>query len=197
MTVPIATYTAAYFRGLVIAALQGGVTAGILAAPILSPGDWDTPEANLPVIKVRHGNQRKECPNAPAALGPVTFQSQVTVEILAQCRSPNPVSAQTAIELMGAGIEQALFGQIFALDIAYCVANNIPGRIVGRIAASEQRIDITAEARVHLAELQMSVTAEILEVFQPTGIPLTEIQGTLTDPDTGVILAQFDLVGLT
>jgi hypothetical protein len=186
MPAPSTIFLAGAVRIAAAAAVQNAINAGIITATLYSPGDWNTPPEAMPAILLRSGLQKKR-----STVKAVTaFDSQVAIEIQAQLQAETAEAAQTAIELMGAGIEQALY-----TDTGLLGAGAVG--LLERIAQVDAEIKITGAGKEHTAELHMRIWCQAYEEFLPSdGIPLTEIQVTATDQNTGDVLAAADLTSL-
>jgi hypothetical protein len=185
------SYAASYIRGLVVTAVNNGIASGTFAGTVFSPGDWNTPgaelEAGTQIIKIRSGNQHKI---GAEEQGPVIFRSFITIDMQVQAAAKTAPAAQAAAEVLGGGIEQAVFTGIYALDAAaYLAATGKRGRAIQRVHESQQRLSVSSEGRTHTAELDMSIVFQLYEQWNPSGVPITQIGVTFTDATSGDTLA--------
>lgn len=121
---------------------------------LVSPGDWETPAATLPEIKLKCGTDRKQS----IARAAPEFTTTITLELLARVEAATDVAAQDAIELLGESIEESIFG------------NSALVRLCQQFTNVNTTTEISSDGRRHLAGLQMTIDCELFESFEPTEI---------------------------
>lgn len=167
-------------RLAVLKALQGAK----ISATVLTPGDWETPQAKLPTVLMRAPTERKEGLMA----GQGSFITAITVELEARVEASSAEAAQDAIEALGYVIECAVLTNYELI------------RITQKVMSVDTIVDITADSRRHLGGAMMTFVFEVVEVFdpvyqspiQPIAYPLLEVQLHASSPDGAldIILSQ-------
>lgn len=120
-----------------------------LGMPILSPGDWNTPPEDLPVIMLRSTGDQKQA----VAMAQPNFETTVTLEIEAKLEGASDEEAQDDIEALGARIEQVLFTD-YALSA-----------LVQKWASVQTRTGVSSEGRKHVGAFKMLINVELFEEF--------------------------------
>ncbi|MEA2756950.1 MAG: hypothetical protein QOJ54_3239 [Aliidongia sp.] len=183
---PSTIFLSGAIRRLAVAALKNAVAAGVIIGPgpvtIDSPGDWNTPSEAMPVILVRTGLQKKTA----KAMQLTEFESLIALEIQVQLQDKSAKLAQDWIEMMGAGVEQALYSDLALLGSG-------SAGLIERIAAVEAETRINSNGKLHIAELDFRIWCQTLEIFgPPPGVPLVQIEGAVNDT-AGNQIAAFDV----
>jgi len=136
------------------------VLTALVGVEVKSPGDWETPSAALPEVKVRTPANRK----TSVTRGPSGYVSTVSVEILARARGNTAEEAQDAIDELGILVENAVMSAPSIIEW------------LQQIASVSSETTITATGRDHLAEMRWTVDCETYETFERIDIAPEEFQ---------------------
>lgn len=166
-------------RLAVVGALRGvGLTVNGQPVNQESPGDWDIPEDQLPLLTVRTGDENKQAQTS----GQPNFTTTCDVVVRAVVANTTAEAAQDDVELLWYSIEFAMLTNFSLL------------RATQRIASVHTKLDIKADGAKHLAGIVGVFSLEYVEEFDamvappplttwpndpPAPVPLTEL--TLTD----------------
>jgi hypothetical protein len=160
-------------RQIRLAAVEA-LKAARLGIEIQSPGNWSTPEDDLPMIMLRTPGDRKQ---AIAKQQP-NFDTTVTLELEAKVKGSSADDAQDAIDELGAQIEQALFTD-YTLN-----------RLISLWASVETRTGVSSEGRDHIGALKILANVELFEEFYAEAE--SPLEGVDIHVDTG---SPFDPTG--
>lgn len=117
-----------------------------------SPGDWDTPPAKLPQIKVRVPSENK----VSAARGMPTFTTTVFLELEAKVEADTGEDAQDAIEALVYRIEVAVLSRYGVVAL------------LQQVSSIRTDIAITAEGKRHNGNARMVFGLECFEAYDPS-----------------------------
>ena len=136
-------------RGLMQAALTA-----FTGIKVESPGDWLSQPPDMPSIKIRCGTDRK----VSQAKGPPAFSTTVLVELIARVQANSAAEAQDALDELGAGIEDGIFGNATLLTY------------ISQFSTVTTTTTLTADGKTHFGGIEMSIECEVFESFDPVNI---------------------------
>lgn len=147
--------------------------AGTLAGPrVFEQRDWPTSAAIMPAILVKVMGERSV---SHGRNGPYCFNTTFVLVVI--CRqvgiTPEPVGADLLI--MAEQVKSALLGTYeFNKDVQ-------------QFASIQVENVVASDGKLHTGEAGMHLEIEVFQEYGPNdGTPLVEIQGTLTNPASGV-----------
>lgn len=141
-------------------AAKSALEAANIVVVVDSPGDWNVPASDLPIIQLRSPGNRKEGQTKAVP----QFTTTVTLQLQARAEATTADAAQDAIEDLGDRIEQALFTNYDLLSL------------VQAFSSVDGRVEISSEGKQHIASLSMSIDCELFETYTPVDPPaLTSI----------------------
>jgi hypothetical protein len=135
--------------------LRLAVVAALQAIPglnVQSPGDWNTPPAQLPAALVRTSNDRKDAQGTQQP----EFTTAVSVDILLRVQAITQAAAQDALEALGYQVEKALFTN-------YAIVG-----MLSRISSVDTDTEITAEGSAQFGRASIRMVGECFESFDST-----------------------------
>lgn len=163
-------------RDAMIAAIK---VAGTLAGDrAFGPDDWPSTPSNLPSVNFNAPHERKESwgRNAPS------FTTTATIVAVCRVTGTDRRVVQEEIELL---CEQ--------IEIAILTDQQIP-QMVQQFSSIETQVIVNTEGKQPFGEATIMFAAEFAQTYQPGGaLPLTAIQGSVTNPTTGEELIRFDV----
>jgi hypothetical protein len=137
----------AEYRALLLSVL--GMVPGV---KLQSPGDWNQPSSNLPVLKVRQGKERKES-NGP--VGQTSFTTTSVFQLRVEVSANSGPAALLALEGFAADIEAAIF-------------KSVPLRKkTQNFRFMDTDTDVTADGATHIGTMDIALGVEMLETFYP------------------------------
>ena len=157
-------------RDAIIAALKA---AGTMAGnSVYQPDDWPTGTPAMPLILVNAPHERKES----LVRGAPSFRTTATIVAIGRVSGTSMNQVQADIETLCEQMEQAV------------LTDQMIPQMIQQFASVETQVILTSESRTHIAEATIAFAAEFDQFFEPAGgLPLTEIQLTLTSIDPIVI----------
>ncbi|GJH14970.1 hypothetical protein CBA19CS22_00530 [Caballeronia novacaledonica] len=124
----------------------------ISGVTVYSPGDWNVPAPKLPAIKLRQAKERKQ---SAGRNGQTSFTTVAAFEIKAEVSAASGPAALSAVETLGAQIEEAIF-------------KSIPLRqIVQDFSFCDTETDVNAEGAPHVGGISILLGIEFFETFAP------------------------------
>lgn len=169
--------TRAAIRDALRLAIKGNTAA---ADAVYGPRDWPERPDRLPMIIVQSPPHER----AQAIVkGQPSYETRAIFPVMVRVAAKTVGDVDTALE--------QLIGQTKAAVFSWLPFQ----QLVEQVASVETRTALTAEADYHLGEAAILFEAEFPEFYYPApGVPLAEVQGTLTDQTTGTTVGSFDVI---
>ncbi len=168
--------TRSQIRDALRLAIKGNTTAG---DAVFGPSAWPDRPERLPVVIVQSPPHER----AQAIVkGQPSYETRAIVPVIARVAAKSVGDVDAALE--------TLIGQIKAAVFQWLPFQ----QLIEQVASIETRTAITAESDWHIGEAVMLFECEFPEFYYPApGVPLAEIQGTLSDQTTGTTVDTFDV----
>lgn len=160
-------------RDAMIAAIKAAAT--LAGDKVYQPDDWPMGAALMPSVLVNAPHERKESwgRNAPS------FTTTATIVAIGRVAGTAQRQVQADIELLCEQIEIAV------------LTDQQMNQMIQQFSSVETQVVLTSEGKQHFAEATISFAPEFAQVYVPAGgVPLTEIQGSITN-QSGDEIASF------
>lgn len=147
-------------------AVNALLAANTLAGPnVFSPRDWPTYAGNYPALLVQTTKERKE---SNGRTGLPTFTTTTTLAVTGRLEAATATDAEMQLETLAEQIQSTILTN-------YSLISSIQ-----QFVSVDTRIEVTAEGKRHIGEVQVEFDLEYFEAFDPAavqtvGVPLTSM----------------------